>query len=361
MPDEKVFLYLILANMAILCADIITWYTDGKTFPCAKLLLISSNVIYYLLSSIILLLWLLYVSFRIQKKHLKLPLWGMILVSLPLLFEVVMSITAPLNGLYFYVDASNVYHRGPLCWTQAAIGIAYMLFAAAIASFNGMRAKDSREKAESFILVVFTIFPLLCSIVQSQLFGLPLIWIGTTISFMIFFIQTQNSQISLDALTQLNNRGKFDAYLSQKIHALKSNETLYLVVMDIDRFKSVNDSFGHVEGDKALIALANILCKACAAQKDFSARYGGDEFTLVCIRAKTETVLPLMEEIQRLLTNYNEQSNKPYSLHISYGIAAYTEASSVTEEALKHQADQLMYQMKISHRRDKGSDNCPAL
>ncbi len=69
----------------------------------------------------------------------------------------------------------------------------------------------------------------------------------------------------------------------------------------------------------------------------------------------------VMEEIQRLLTNYNEQSNKPYSLHISYGIAAYTEASSVTEEALKHQADQLMYQMKISHRRDKGSDNCTAL
>lgn len=352
MPDERVFLYLILANMAILCADMITWYTDGRTFPLSKLLLISSNVIYYLLSSAILLLWLLYVSFRIGKKYLKLQRWSMILISLPPLFEIVMSITAPFNGLYFYVDASNVYHRGPLCWTQADIGIAYMLLAAVLAFVNGIRVKDAQEKKESFMLVVFTIFPLLCSIVQSQFFGLPLIWLGTTISFMIFFIQTQNSQISIDALTQLNNRGKFDTYLSQKIHELKKTETLYLVVIDIDKFKSVNDSFGHVEGDEALIALANILSKACQAHKDFSSRYGGDEFTLVCIRSKTETVLPLMEEAERLLSDYNEQSKKPYSLRVSYGIAAYTGDLSVTEEALKHQADHLMYEMKAAHHRE---------
>ena len=226
MPDERVFLYLISANMAILCADIITWYTDGKASPFSKILLISSNVIYYLLSSTILLLWVLYVSFRIVKKYTKLPLWGMILISLPLLFEIVMSISAPFNGLYFYLDASNNYHRGPWCWTQAAIGIAYMLFAAAIAFIYGMRAKSSQEKKESLILVVFTVFPLLCSIVQSQFFGLPLIWLGTTVSFMIFFIQTQNSQISLDALTQLNNRGKLDTYLSRKIRLKENRNTL---------------------------------------------------------------------------------------------------------------------------------------
>lgn len=352
MIDEKVFLYLILANMAILCADVFTWYTDGKIFPFSRFLLIASNVIYYLLSSAILLLWLLYVSFRIRKKYSKLPLWGMILISLPLLFEIVMSITAPFNGLYFYVDAANVYHRGPLCWTQADIGIAYMLLAALLAFVNGIRVKDAQEKKESFMLVVFTVFPLLCSIVQSQFFGLPLIWLGTTISFMIFFIQTQNSQISIDALTQLNNRGKFDTYLSQKIHELRKTEILYLVVIDIDRFKAVNDSFGHVEGDEALVALAKILSKACQAHKDFSSRYGGDEFTLVCIRDKAETVLPLMEETERLLSSYNEQSKKPYSLRISYGIAAYTEDLSVTEEALKHQADQIMYKMKADHHRD---------
>ena len=352
MPDEKVFLYLILANIAILCADLITWYTNGQSFIFSRVLLYTGNVIYYVLSSVILLLWLLYVSLRMGKRFLKIPLWGMVLVFIPLFFEIIMSITAPFNGLYFYVDEFNVYHRGPLCWTQADIGIAYMLLAAAIALINGIRLKDRREKNESFVIVVFTIFPLICSVVQSQFFGLPLIWIGTTISFMIFFIQTQNSQISLDALTQLNNRGKFDTYLSQKIHDLKKTEVLYLVVIDIDKFKNINDSFGHVEGDQALISLASILSKACETNRDFSSRYGGDEFTLVCTRTKDLTVLPLMDEIQKLLADFNEHSKKAYSLSISYGISSYTEGDNKSEEALKHQADNLMYEMKAIHHQN---------
>ncbi len=347
MLDETIFLYLIFANMAILCMDMITWLTDGKPNSLARFLLIGSNVIYYVLSSIILFLWLLYVLFRLKKKHIKLSI--LFLCFLPLIFEMVMSITAPWNGFYFYVDNANVYHRGSLCWTQAAIGIFYMLSAAIMAFIHGVRAKNLQEKRESIMLVIFTVFPLLCSIVQSQFFGLPLIWIGTTISFMIFFIQTQNSQISIDNLTKLNNRGKFDAYLAQKIRDLKKNETLYLIVIDIDKFKIINDSFGHVEGDETLIALADILQKGCLTKKDFSARYGGDEFTLVCIREKKESVLPLIEEIEQLLTDFNEQSNKPFSISISYGVAAFMEDSIHTDEALKRRADERMYEMKATH------------
>jgi diguanylate cyclase (GGDEF)-like protein len=350
MPDETVFLYLIFANMAILCMDLITWYTDGRTFPFARFLLIGSNVLYYVLSSIILVLWLMYVTLRLSNKHMKGPI--LTLAMLPLVFEVFMSITAPWNGLYFYVDAANIYHRGAWCWTQAAIGIAYMLYAAAIALIHAIQAKDLSVRKESLTLVVFTIFPLLCSIVQSQYFGLPLIWIGTTISFMIFFIQNQNSQISIDNLTQINNRGKFDAYLSQQMRDLKKEETLYLVVIDIDKFKAINDNFGHVEGDKALIALADILKKCCTSQKDFSARYGGDEFTLVSTRAKTENIQPLMEKIESSIENYNKKSNKPFDIHISYGIASMKEASAITEEELKRQADERMYEMKAVHHKN---------
>ncbi len=347
MLDETIFLYLILANMAILCMDMITWITDGKTFSCARFLLVGSNVLYYVLSSVILFLWLLYVSFRLKRKQIKMVV--LVLGLLPLIFELFMSITAPWNGLYFYVDTANVYHRGPLCWTQAVIGILYMLYAAMIAFIHGIKAKGLRVKKESFMLVIFTIFPLLCSIVQSQFFGLPLIWIGTTISFMIFFIQTQNSQISIDDLTKLNNRGKFDAYLTQKIRDIKKDETLYLVVIDIDKFKTINDSFGHVEGDEALIALAEILEKGCSTRKDFSARYGGDEFALVCIRSNTESIEPLIQDIEQLLTYYNEQNNKPFSLRISYGFATYMEDSILTEDALKRRADERMYEMKATH------------
>ena len=116
--------------------------------------------------------------------------------------------------------------------------------------------------------------------------------------------------------------------------------------------KPINDSSGHVEGDESSDCFGRHPEKSRAPHKDFSARYGGDEFTLICIRAKTDTGFSLMDETQRLLDNYNEQSNKPYSLSISYGIASYTEDSSATEEALKHQADRLMYEMKAVHHRD---------
>lgn len=318
MLNERVFCYLLLANMAILCVDMLSWISNGNTFAFAGLLLTASDSIYYVMSSIILFLWLLYVALRLTKKRINPIFW--ILVLIPLVFEVIMSVSAPINGLYFYIDSDNVYHRGPLCWTQAAIGIAFMILAMTIALVRALKTKDLKVRRESLTLVTFTVFPLFCSVLQTNFFGLPLVWIGTTISFMIFFMQTQNSQFSIDALTQLNNRGRFDTYLSQKVRNFNKDETVYLVVIDVDRFKNINDTFGHVTGDEVLIKLADILQKACRAYKDFSARYGGDEFVIVCTRSESEPITPLLEEIEDLLVQLNTQNKDSLQVNISYGV-----------------------------------------
>ena len=91
------------------------------------------------------------------------------------------------------------------------------------------------------------------------------------------------TQISTDPLTRLNNRGQLAGYISQKSNIYHENRLTIVIMFDINDFKLVNDTYGHAEGDRALILVANALKEVTRnhSMPMFLARYGGVEFILV--------------------------------------------------------------------------------
>lgn len=93
-------------------------------------------------------------------------------------------------------------------------------------------------------------------------------------------IEKTSQQAKTDALTGLSNRRALDEFVDNLLQTLPSNEKVALLLMDIDHFKSFNDSFGHTTGDAVLASFARSLLK-CAESQDYVARYGGEEFAVV--------------------------------------------------------------------------------
>jgi diguanylate cyclase (GGDEF)-like protein len=123
-----------------------------------------------------------------------------------------------------------------------------------------------------------------------------------------------------------------------------------IVMIDMDKFKEINDTLGHLEGDNALRDMAAII-KGCIRHSDFAARYGGDEFILVT-EAEYD-IKRLMNRIQAAIDLQNEKRIRPYQLYISYGYDIYTTKSGESIYSFLAKIDALMYKQK-EERKSRG-------
>ena len=113
-------------------------------------------------------------------------------------------------------------------------------------------------------------------------------------------------------------------------------------MIDADRFKEINDTFGHSKGDEALIKIADVL-RGVSHKDDLITRMGGDEFTIVGQRANEDEVLAFCQDIDRAIEEENRYSSNSYQLSVSWGYALYDRAIHHNVDQLIHAADQAMY------------------
>jgi diguanylate cyclase (GGDEF)-like protein len=153
-----------------------------------------------------------------------------------------------------------------------------------------------------------------------------------------------------DALTNLPNRVLFREHLEQQLAGIQSGEQLAVLYLDIDEFKSINDSLGHMVGDELLKAIAAAL-SSCIKGHGFVARLGGDEFAIV------QSAISGPEEVTELVTRIYEAIRRPYEClghqlvaDTSIGIALAPEHGADLDQILKN-ADLAMYSAKAAGRR----------
>jgi diguanylate cyclase (GGDEF)-like protein len=153
-------------------------------------------------------------------------------------------------------------------------------------------------------------------------------------------------QAASDGLTGLNNRRHFDEALRSALSfAHRHNQPMSLVLLDVDHFKSYNDTFGHPSGDDVLRALAEIL-KSLARDHDVVARYGGEEFALVLPATDEGGVRAVAERLRASIASH------PWPLRpvtASFGLAT-TAATAPDAAALIAEADQALYASKVRGR-----------
>jgi two-component system cell cycle response regulator len=154
----------------------------------------------------------------------------------------------------------------------------------------------------------------------------------------------------IDDLTGLYNRRGFSDLGEQYLKlARRSGRGVTMVYLDLDRFKTINDSLGHHVGDRALIKVADIL-RATFRRSDIIARLGGDEFGVLALEAADESSDLLVQRLRERVTEFNLTSPEPYQLSVSIGMARHDDDLRVRLEDMVAEADSAMYREKHGKR-----------
>ncbi|MCX5871641.1 MAG: GGDEF domain-containing protein, partial [Deltaproteobacteria bacterium] len=154
----------------------------------------------------------------------------------------------------------------------------------------------------------------------------------------------------VDELTGLNNRRGFLTLAEHQLKiAERANSILILLYMDLDNFKHINDTLGHAEGDKVLVAAADIF-RTTFRQSDILGRLGGDEFVVLITDENDTGEEFLKARLERSLHEFNSEKSRNYKLSISIGMSVRRPDAPCSLRELMDRADSLMYQDKQRKR-----------
>jgi diguanylate cyclase (GGDEF)-like protein len=187
---------------------------------------------------------------------------------------------------------------------------------------------------------------LIASVVQLFIYGISLIC-SSTVSMLIIYFNIQNTGLNSDYLTGVYNRRLIDSYVRERISMLKKRGSFSGMLIDLNKFKSINDRFGHHIGDQALKDFANIL-RSGLRNDDLIARFGGDEFFVILNKIDDEKILEsIAERIKNNVEEFNKTANRVYQLSYSIGYDVYPKMSSISAEEFIEHLDKLMYKDKL--------------
>ncbi len=202
------------------------------------------------------------------------------------------------------------------------------------------------EKKTLEVILLFPIAPGGAGILQFIYPRLPIACGVLALTTALLYLNWIDQLISLDPLTGLNNRKQMKHFYQSWTKGRSDTSTIYLLMIDANKFKTINDTYGHVEGDRALRNIAEALrlgCRDLAKRANIS-RYGGDEFSVMFEASGREECEKLKEAIKEKLALINKETEVPFELTVSIGIAS--SSGNLTLKQLICDADEDMYEEK---------------
>lgn len=317
---------------------------DGLASPVYPILNGLGNFTLFLFNPVFPSLWFLYAHNQVFCDDRETKKLGKLL-SVFLVVNTVLTVLSQFNGWYYVIDSGNIYHRGPLFLFPLIIDQAIMLAAFLLLIVNRKRM----ERRYYFALLSFGVLPVVCTLLQFLIYGIPFALNGIAVSLVIIYINTQNQSMNVDYLTGIFNRKQLDYYVADKIRRCSDTKPFSAILLDLDNFKTINDRFGHSVGDDALKTTVMLL-KNCIRRNDFLARFGGDEFYIIMDMAELELILAVVKRINSSIEEFNRRGEKPYKLSLSMGYFIYDGRNKMSVEEFEAQIDQLMYLDKAKNK-----------
>ena len=269
-----------------------------------------------------------------------------IISVVPIVATVLLTITSIWTQIIFSIsdDLKIVTEGGyivlPIC------ALIYFIIIIVRSSIESYKSKSPQARKNSITMILTTVFLLAWVFVDNLLEGLTIIPLAIFFVILIIFITLQQSSINTDTLTQMNNRRRAMEYLAIQLDNVSSDAPIYVYICDINHFKLINDTFGHLEGDQAIIILASAIKEQVQKNRAFAARYGGDEFIIVVKPQNNDFQdFEIIDSINERVKQKCEEVNKPYNISITAGFVKCTDKSTTVEACLK-EADQMLYQNK---------------
>jgi diguanylate cyclase (GGDEF)-like protein len=165
--------------------------------------------------------------------------------------------------------------------------------------------------------------------------------------YRLIVMLAQRAQI--DGLTGLYNRAHFDTRLNQEIaEARRFSTKLSLILCDLDRFKGINDTFGHPFGDRVLEVYARILLSG--RMSDIACRYGGEEFAVILPRAAAAEAAGVADRFREAIAAMQWDGQPGLRITSSFGVADLSSIDQQESASLVQAADTALYQAKQAGR-----------
>lgn len=338
---EKKILQMMLCVFISCAADIVSFSVDGKTGSFFRMLNYVSNLWLYIANPVMEVLWVKTLALHINGYVSRLQ---NILIKIIIFLCAVLIVMNFFSPVLFSIDEHNVYSRGPFFWLFNIFAVVFILDSLVIyvlGKINGSVMKFF-PVALFLVPVVFGIFA------QGFFYGIAAIWPSVSICVVCLILGLQNHNLITDKLTGLFNR----FYLDRLKEQLVGKKAVTVMMLDMNGFKRINDTFGHSEGDNALVAIGQILREA-VGNKGAVLRYAGDEFVIVINSDKEDGGKNVEKLIHKKVDEYNRKSKKFYKISVSIGRGIFDFSYNSLDYVL-HVVDEQMYANKKSFYQQKG-------
>lgn len=338
--DEKAYNFMLIVTFIATINETLSFIIDARPGFILHILQYISNTISSASSGIIGYCWCLFVEYHIHRNFERIKKKSRIL-AIPLIIATILIIINLLGtGIIFDISKENVYTRGPMNFILYIFVFIYYIESI----YTVHKAKYDSILVEFFPIYYFIIPCMIGTMIQGFFFGVSTIWLCVAIAFIIVYIEIQISISFIDDLSGLYNRKYMNHYLN-KLQNDKPKH-VYGFLMDINDFKAINDTYGHLKGEYALIQFGKILQHSI--DKDSVAiRMGGDEFVIFAKLKSDEEALALKKQIKYNVRQFNLKSKEPFHLSFSIGIAKY---NGKNIDAFLSAMDDSMYEAKNMHR-----------
>ena len=269
---------------------------------------------------------------------------------IPIVLHMLIAVASPFTGWFFRINALNDYQRGSLLWLSFLLSFVLMFFAFIKVLVRYIQSRKRTEKGHKSVkeyswMLKFTFIPLIGGVIQAFSYNVTFVWNSTVIALLILYINYQNEEITTDILTGLYNRRQAFAYFDRFVREReKNNDSIALIMMDINNFKTINDCYGHSMGDEAIVTVARCL-EAEFEWDDFICRFGGDEFLVITKHGESNHIQAIIRRINKSLTERNKQQQSLFDLSLSAGYALYSKKND-TMDLLFKKADEMMFEQK---------------
>lgn len=325
------------------------------SFIFGTILLSLINILMILLKISVLRLLLLFIAFviifclpiilydYIKEKYLKTEFF---IKNKYYIEEIYFFLTSILIIMIFYINSDR---QVPLYITGASYYNKYLVFSIIpmiillIEYFYYRIYKDKVKNIRIFLIILIHIIGTIIGIIiftNLNIFTLIYLLCG-----ILLYTDIHDEIINRDRLTGVYNREVLERFTNEKRN--NGNKLTAIYMIDVDKFKTINDTYGHHIGDKILIDLAKILTMS-VRQSDYIIRYGGDEFLIIAKINEEKNAELIPQKIKDNIINYNNNNQIPIS--ISIGSSIYNPKNKYDFKKLIATADKKMYKTKNKNR-----------
>jgi len=334
--SSQLFEKLIWITVFMLLMEIVSWQFDQKNGTFNWYANYISNMIFAWLSPLITCVWASYIDYHMFRSYERLKKRWFYLQ--PMMINTILIVINLFTPLLFSVSPDNVYSRESFMWLIVLINGTVLVYK----WVDAYRYRHKINKDIVIAMLIYLILPSVAAIVQIMVYGIYILWPTMAMTIVISYIYLETISTSKDYLTKLMTRERVDNHAR---FLMSSWQPFGLAIFDLNNFKGINDTYGHVLGDEALKVFSKAL-KSCFDQSSIIGRYGGDEFILLMEGYSEAEFDAKCANLKLMVADAIDHLKFPFKIEYSYGFHLWDAAQNITYEALIHQADEKMYAQK---------------